>query len=384
MALPNDIATLLRHRLKVSTAQSVSSTRKVSTSQKVWTIWPVARGARIAGFAVAALGACAAPIAADAQVAATPQYSPARPAGPGPATSAAKPAPKAAAPKSETAAAPATSGDGALRQRVETLEEQLVEMQVTVGTLDSLAKGGGSSSSGVYRGGGGGDAGGADQGRVAALETQVRALATQVDQLTQQLRQANTRGGSAPLVNAAPPASISVAVAPPDNSDPIGRLVSNGSNSGSIASAVVPQGASQAPSLPSAGASDASSKQAYETAYGHLLQQDFGAAEQSFDEFLKRYPNDPLAGNAQYWLGETFFARAQFKPAAAAFLKVSQTYARSAKAPDSLLKLAMSLDKLGAKDAACASYADLSAKFPNAPGHVKNRADTERRRLGCA
>ena len=63
---------------------------------------------------------------------------------------------------------------------------------------------------------------------------------------------------------------------------------------------------------------------------------------------------------------------------------MSQTYARSAKAPDSLLKLAMSLDKLGAKDAACASYADLSAKFPNAPGHVKNRADTERRRLGCA
>ena len=268
-----------------------------------------------------------------------------------------------------------------MRQRVEQLEEQLVEMQVTVGTLDSLAKGGGSSSSGVYRGGTGGAAGdGNDSGRVAALETQVRALATQVDQLSQQLRQANARNTGGPPSQA----SVNVATVGPDTSDPIGRLVSNGSGNGSIGSGVVPQGATSTPSLQASAASDASSKQSYEQAYGFLLQQDFAAAETAFDEFLRRYPTDPLAGNAQYWLGETFFARGQFKPAASAFLKVSQTYARSAKAPDSLLKLALSLDKLGARDAACASYADLNAKFPNAPGHVKNRADTERRRLGCS
>ena len=87
---------------------------------------------------------------------------------------------------------------------------------------------------------------------------------------------------------------------------------------------------------------------------------------------------------AQFWLGETYFARGQYKPAAGAFLKGYQTYARSTKAPDSVLKLGLSLDKLGQKDAACASYAELTVKFPNAPGHVKNRADTERRRLGCS
>jgi tol-pal system protein YbgF len=318
---------------------------------------------------------------ASAQLSPAPQASPARPTG----NVAPKAAPKAAAAKTEAAPTAAPVGESALRQRVEQLEEQLVEMQVTVGTLDSLAKGGGSSSSGVYRGSGADAAGSADSGRVAALETQVRALATQVDQLTQQLRQANARGaGGNPVVAAPPPPGVPVAVAQPDNSDPIGRLVSNGSAQGNPAAGVVPQGATQSPSLQASGASDASSKQAYEGAYGFLLQQDFASAEQAFDDFLKRYPTDPLAGNAQYWLGETFFARGQFKPAAAAFLKVSQTYTRSAKAPDSLLKLAMSLDKLGAKDAACASYADLNAKFPNAPGHVKNRADTERRRLGCA
>ncbi len=326
---------------------------------------------------------------AGAQTTAPPQASPARPTG----AVTPKAPTKPALAKTDAAPAPAATGDNALRQRIEQLEEQLVEMQVTVGTLDTLAKGGGSSSSGVYRGGSA-DGGAGDPGRIAALETQVRALATQVDQLNQQLRQANARGplpvalpsaavagsGSFPAAAASPTQSVAQA----DNADPIGRLVTNGSNNGTIASGVVPRGAVANPSLASASASDASSKQAYETAYGYLLQQDFAAAETAFDDFLKLYANDPLAGNAQYWLGETFFARGQFKPAAASFLKVSQNYARSAKAPDSLLKLAMSLDKLGAKDAACASYADLSAKFPNAPGHVKTRADTERRRLGCA
>jgi tol-pal system protein YbgF len=128
---------------------------------------------------------------------------------------------------------------------------------------------------------------------------------------------------------------------------------------------------------------DGNSKQAYETAYGYLLQQNYGAAESAFDDFLQRYPGDPLAGNAQYWLGESLYVRGQFKAAASAFLKGYQTYARSAKAPDSLLKLAMSLDRLGQRDAACSSYAELSSRFPNAPSHVKTRAQTERQRVGC-
>ena len=87
-------------------------------------------------------------------------------------------------------------------------------------------------------------------------------------------------------------------------------------------------------------------KELYETAYGYLLQRDYGAAQAAFDDFLAKYPNDSLSGNAQYWLGETHFVRGQYKAAAGAFLKGYQTYAQSAKAPDSLLKLAMSLDRL--------------------------------------
>ena len=293
-----------------------------------------------------------------------------------------RPQAKASTPKAagETAAAPSSSTDGALRHRVEQLEEQLVDMQVTIGTLESLTKGA-ASSSGVFRGGSTPSAptGGAGDGvRMDALEQQMRQLSSQLDQMNQQMRQMNSRQGSAPQpgvgaladgdVASRPLRAQSAIVGVPAPSGPapdqIGRIL--------------------APAPGATGADEGSPKQQYETAYGYLLAQDYGAAEVAFDEFLKRYPNDSLAGNAQYWLGETHFVRGQFKPAATAFLKGYQTYAKSSKAPDSLLKLAMSLDRLGQKDAACSSFNELTAKFPNATAPVRNRADAERRRLACA
>lgn len=125
-------------------------------------------------------------------------------------------------------------------------------------------------------------------------------------------------------------------------------------------------------------------KQLYETAYGYLLQRDYGAAEAAFDDFLRRNPNDPLAGNAQYWLGELLYVRGQYRAAANAFLKGYQSYAKSAKAPESLLKLAMSLQRLGQKEAACSSLGELATKFPNVAAHVKTTAQAERQRAGCS
>ncbi len=286
----------------------------------------------------------------------------------------------AAAAKSDSSGG---ASDSQLRQRVEQLEEQLVDMQVLVGTLESLARNSGAASpsmrSAPAMGGGLGEA-----GRVDALETQIRALTAQVEQL-QQTRGAATAGGGG------------FAMQPPPARDPgpaprAGQFAAAPSVAGGFGSTVVTPNAGEEqpgrvgeeqPAPASFGADSGNAKQAYETAYGYLLQQNYGAAEGAFDDFLQRYPNDPLAGNAQYWLGESLYVRGQFKAAASAFLKGYQSYSRSAKAPDSLLKLAMSLDRLGQKDAACSSYAELNTRFPNAPSHVKNRAQTERQRVGC-
>jgi tol-pal system protein YbgF len=124
-------------------------------------------------------------------------------------------------------------------------------------------------------------------------------------------------------------------------------------------------------------------QQLYEQAYGYLLQKEYGQAEAGFDDFLRQYPSHQLAGNAQYWLGETFYVRGQYRAAAGAFLKGYQNHASGPKAPESLLKLAMSLQRLGQKDAACSSFNELQTKFPSPPAHVKTIAQAERRRSGC-
>ncbi len=292
------------------------------------------------------------------------------------------------------AAAPASGGanESGLKARVETLEEQLVDMQVVVGTLESLAKTGGASSAPAFKSG---VSSGADASRVEALENQVRSLSSQVQQLSDQLR---GQGGAARRSDVTPPAGTTQNAAAPSSfgsttvtpgtasggGDAIGGLISgNGGAPSTGALGATPSPVQTAALPPPVDGAAGDPKQLYETAYGYLLQRDYGAAEVAFDDFLKKYPSDSLSGNAQYWLGESHFVRGQYKAAAGAFLKGYQSYAAGAKAPDSLLKLAMSLDRLGQKDAACSSFSELNVKFPNAPQSVKARAQSERQRVGC-
>jgi tol-pal system protein YbgF len=333
--------------------------------------------------------------------------------------------------KAGAAVAPAAAADdSALQRRVDQLEEQLVDMQVVIGTLESLARSGGGGGAPSADGGGGG----ADSVRLDGLETQLRALAAQVQQLTEQVR---AMGGQ-PRRSELPPALDSPTAKPPakaadlapplpsapapepDTSrfgsttvtaatggDTIGGLIESDQlppATGSTSSAPSASPAAPAPSggaaassgpemaaLPPAfgaatapGASDAGgAKQLYETAYGYLMQRDYTAAQSAFEDFLSRYPQDSLAGNATYWLGEAHFVRGEYKAAASSFLKGYQNYTGNPRAADSLLKLAMSLDRLGQKDAACSSFGELSSRFPNAPENVKNRAKSERQRIGC-
>jgi len=300
------------------------------------------------------------------------------------------------------AAQPSESG---LQARVQSLEEQLVDMQVVVGTLETLAKSGGSAAAPFPASTAGGDG---DAARIEGLETQIRALTAQVQQLSDQVRglggtprrsdippssdtaSASAVDGTYPQAHAAAtptPGFGSTTVAAGD--DAIGGLLNNdGAHSPVAASGAQTQPGAEASPVATAALAPASEssndpKQLYEQAYGYLLQRDYGAAETAFTEFLKKFPSDSLSGNAQYWLGETHFVRGQYKAAASAFLKGYQTYAQGAKAPDSLLKLAMSLDRLGQKDAACSSFAELATKFPTAPKSVKARAQSERQRVGC-
>lgn len=121
----------------------------------------------------------------------------------------------------------------------------------------------------------------------------------------------------------------------------------------------------------------------YEKAYEALLRRRFEAAEAGFKNFLRRYPTHSLAGNAQYWLGETYYASGRYRDAASAFVIGYKKFAKSRKAPDSLLKLAMTLKRLGQGSETCATLDQLKRQFPRASMAVKNRARVERRNANC-
>lgn len=279
----------------------------------------------------------------------------------------------------------AQATDDGLAERVEQLEQQIVDLQVALGTLESLAKGRTSGGTGLRSSGGG-------SADVSQLEIQVRAMSGQLAALARDVRtlQNGNFSNSGSLTNnsyAAPtpiaPASSGEAidgfgsvtvteeqgpVQPQKRTikrDPIGSILS------------------EQPKTQVASVAAVSPRRAYDKAYGYLLEQDYGAAEAAFSNFVVEHPKDKLAGNAQYWLGESHYVRGNYRAAANAFLKGFKGYKSSPKAPDSLLKLAMSLSRLGQKPSACATFKELKRRYPRAPQHIIRRSDAERQRAGC-
>ena len=127
----------------------------------------------------------------------------------------------------------------------------------------------------------------------------------------------------------------------------------------------------------------ASPQDEYDMAYGYVLHKDYALAEQAFRDFLKKYSNERLVPDAQYWLGESLFQRQRYRDAAESFLTVSTKYDKAGKAPDSLLRLGQSLAALNQKEAACATLAEVERKFPHASASVKRGVTQEQKRAHC-
>ena len=127
----------------------------------------------------------------------------------------------------------------------------------------------------------------------------------------------------------------------------------------------------------------ATPREVYASAFAQMQREKYPEAEAGFQQFLKRYPDDPLAENANYWLGESYYAQGDYARAATTFLEGYEKHKKGAKASDTLLKLAMSLGRLNKKPEACATLQELGRAFPGAPSAIKAKAGEERRRLGC-
>ena len=125
-------------------------------------------------------------------------------------------------------------------------------------------------------------------------------------------------------------------------------------------------------------------KEQYDFAISFMKVGDYETAEFALKEFIEKNKEHDLAGNAQYWYGETFRIRQLYSDAATAYLDGYQNYPKSGKAPDNLLKLGITMVQLGEKDQGCTMIKGIKKQYPKASKSVLQKAQYEQKKFNCA
>jgi tol-pal system protein YbgF len=283
--------------------------------------------------------------------------------------------------------------------------------------------------------------------RIQELESQISALTGQVEQLSYQVRQltdkldrmasdfdfrltqlegggqgdgagpvagANGTGASAdysaaaPATAAAPAAPPQPAAAPATGSDGVaastpgtgpkvlGTLtqteydaqVAGQQNSATAAQqamdATNAQGASgQVAAVAPSELPGATADEQYQYAFGLLRENRYDDAERALRTFISENPDHQLTGNANYWLGETYYVRGDYKNAAITFAQGVKNYPQSGKGPDNMMKLGMALAAMDQGKDACTAFAEVGKRYPQASDTLKDRVVKEQQRNGC-
>lgn len=275
------------------------------------------------------------------------------------------------------APAPAMAQDRelrAMRERVEDLESQLRSITRYLSNNEDAPR--------DYQSAGNAGAGGETSGRLANVEVRIGELRNQLRSLTGQIeetqhqisqlndrmdrmdRMAETPGQGATSYSPAAGAAVGAAIAQGDG------------QSGVEGGDIIP---GPAEPLPTGEPTDV-----YNAALAKLRQDNFPAAAQGFNDFILQFPDNELTPNAQYWLGEAYYAQASYSEAARAFLTAYTKYPESSKASGALLKLGISLGQLDQKDDACAALREFGQKYPGASSIEINRAKVARQDLNCS
>lgn len=121
----------------------------------------------------------------------------------------------------------------------------------------------------------------------------------------------------------------------------------------------------------------------YRTGYEHILQGDYPFAEKVFGSFVDVYPDDPLAADAHFWLGESLYAQGRLEDAADAFITTRTLYPQATKAPETMLKLGTILAQLGNREVACVTFADAINSHGDMNATIRSRIDAEIAKAKC-
>ena len=100
----------------------------------------------------------------------------------------------------------------------------------------------------------------------------------------------------------------------------------------------------------------------------------YDLARQEFLDYLKHYPDTDLASNAQFYLGEIFYAQNQHKEAIAEYDKVLDNYPKSFKLAAARLKKGLALLELGQRAPALRELREVVRRHPGTEEERRARA----------
>lgn len=125
------------------------------------------------------------------------------------------------------------------------------------------------------------------------------------------------------------------------------------------------------PATPSAPGSNP--REIYSQAYADYSREKFDLAIQEFKGFQQQYPDSEFTDNAQYWIGECYYAKKDYGKAVDAWDTLFQGFPASDKLPDARLKKGMALESLGRRSEALVEYGYVVDRYPNTPAAKKAR-----------
>ncbi|MGE3277162.1 MAG: tol-pal system protein YbgF [Vicinamibacterales bacterium] len=168
--------------------------------------------------------------------------------------------------------------------------------------------------------------------RITSLSQEVEALRVSIPQFPATV-DPNAPGGSAADTPLAPGVDPATAGAPPAPAAP-------------VAPGISPQ-------------------RLYDTAWADYTAGQWTLCIEGFNTYLRTFPRSELADEAQYYIGECYFADGKFTEAVDAYTRVAAGYPEGEAVPNAYYKRGIAFDRLGQPDQAKESFEFVIKNYPD-------------------
>ncbi len=134
-------------------------------------------------------------------------------------------------------------------------------------------------------------------------------------------------------------------------------------------------GTTGAPSAGSGGPPPGASAEAtYQAAYRDMTGGNLDLALQEFSDYLKWFPQTDYAPNAQFYIGDIYYRKADLNNAIAAFDAVLERYSENPKSVDARYMKGLALVQAGKPTAAAKEFRQIVEKYPGTEQAAKAKA----------